>query len=436
MSCGASGYAKPTCSHNDERYLMSDTDMPSPSAPTGPLAGIRILDLSAVVMGPYATQILGDLGADVVKVEPPAGDNMRAVGPMRNPGMGALYLHLNRNKRSAVLDLKTDAGREACLRLASRADVLLYNTRPQAMARLGLDYESVAAANPAIVYVGAYGFGNRGPYAGRPAYDDLIQGMTGLPTLYRRNSGDIPRYAPLTLADRAVGMHVAIAILAGVIEARQSGRGQAIEVPMFEAMAQLVLGDHLGGHTFEPAQGGTGYARLLAEHRRPYATADGYICALIYNDKHWNRFFELMGQPQLKDDPRFCTHTARAQHIDEAYRLVSQVIATRPSAYWLEALRASDIPAAPLYSVDDLIDDPHIRAVDMIRELEHPTEGRVHSPAPVGSYSRTPPDIHRHAPRLGEHTREVLAEAGYSATEIAERFEIASPSRATRQDIT
>lgn len=405
--------------------MTSVTAMPDPSiatTPAGPLAGIRILDLSAVVMGPYATQILGDLGADIIKVEPPSGDNMRAVGPMRNPGMGALYLHLNRNKRSVVLDLKTEAGRQACLRLAEKADVLLYNTRPQAMARLGLDYESVAAVNPAIVYVGAYGFGNRGPYAGRPAYDDLIQGMTGLPSLYQRNSGDIPRYAPLTLADRAVGMQVAIAMLAGVIEARQSGKGQAVEVPMFEAMAQLVLGDHLGGHTFEPVAGDTGYARLLVSHRRPYATSDGHISVLIYNDKHWGRFFDLIGRPELKNDPHFSSHTARAQNIDAAYRLVSDVIATHTSAYWLEKLGAADIPAAPLYSVEDLIADPHIEAVDMVRHLEHPTEGAIRSPGPVGGYSRTPLAIRRHAPGLGEHTAEVLAEAGYTEQEIATRF--------------
>ena len=384
----------------------------------GPLSGIRILDLSAVVMGPYATQILGDLGADVIKVEPPSGDNLRAVGPMRNPGMGALYLHLNRNKRSVVLDLKTAAGREACLRLAQTSDVLLYNTRPQAMARLGLDYESVAAANPAIVYVGAYGFGNGGPYAGRPAYDDLIQGMTALPSLYQRNSGDVPRYAPLTLADRAVGMQVAIAILAGVVDARASGQGQSIEVPMFEAMAQLVLGDHLGGRTFNRESGETGYARLLVEHRRPYATSDGHISALIYNDKHWTRFFELIGRPDLKSDPRFADHTARSNNIDAAYRLVSEVIATQPSAYWLERLAEADIPVAPLYSVEDLLEDPHIRAVEAVKKLEHPTEGTIHSPAPVGSYSRTPLDITRHAPTLGEHTAEVLAEAGYAESDI------------------
>lgn len=403
--------------------------------PGGPLAGVRILDLSAVVMGPYATQILGDLGADVIKVEPPGGDNMRAVGPMRNAGMGALYLHLNRNKRSVVLDLKTQAGREACLRLAAKVDVLLYNTRPQAMSRLGLDYESVAAVNPRIVYVGAYGFGNAGPYAGRPAYDDLIQGMTGLPSLYQRNSGDIPRYAPLTLADRAVGMHVAIAMLAGVIEARESGKGQAIEVPMFEAMAQLVLGDHLGGHTFEPPAGATGYARLLVSHRRPYATSDGHISVLIYNDKHWSRFFDLIGRPELKRDPRFASHTARAQNIDAAYRLVSDVIATRTTAEWLEQLGAADIPAAPLYSVEDLINDPHIQAVDMVRRLNHPSEGEIRSPGPVGSYSRTPAGIRRHAPRLGEHTAEVLAEAGYSEEEINAWFAEAGPRTQPTKDI-
>lgn len=390
------------------------------SKSSGPLEGVRILDLSAVVMGPYATQILGDLGADVIKVEPPSGDNMRAVGPMRNPGMGALYLHLNRNKRSVVLDLKTAQGRQACLDLAKTSDVLLYNTRPQAMARLGLDYASVAQANPAIVYVGAYGFGRQGPYAGRPAYDDLIQGMTGLPWLYQRTSGDQPRYAPLTLADRAVGMHVAIAILAGVVEARSSGRGQDIEVPMFEAMAQLVLGDHLGGYTFEPNDGPTGYARLLVAHRRPYATTDGYISALIYNDKHWIRFFELIGRPELQQDPRFCNHTARAQHIDQAYQLVSEVLATRNNAYWLQALAQADIPAAPLYSVDDLLADPHLNAVNMVRHLQHPSEGALRSPAPVGSYSRTPIDIRRHAPQLGEHTRQVLAEAGYDPKHIEE----------------
>ncbi|SHH67307.1 CaiB/BaiF CoA transferase family protein [Pollutimonas bauzanensis] len=393
--------------------------MKTTQSSAGPLDGIRILDLSSVVMGPYATQILGDLGADVIKLESPAGDNMRAVGPMRNPGMGAMYLHLNRNKRSIVLDLKTPQGRQACLDLARTVDVLLYNVRPQAMARLGLGYAEVSGVNPKLVYVGAYGFGNAGPYGGRPAYDDLIQGMTAIPSLYQQNSGDVPRYAPLTLADRAVGMQAAIAILAGVIQARASGQGQEIEVPMFEAMAQLVLGDHLGGASFSPPEGPTGYARLLAPYRRPYATSNGYVSVLIYNDKHWSRFFQMIGRPGLLEDERFSSHTARARHIDEAYCLVSDVMATNTSEHWLQAFSDADIPAAPLYGVDDLIADPHLRQVGMLKDLQHPSEGAIRSPAPVGSYSKTPLSIRRHAPRLGEHTQEVLREAGLADEAIA-----------------
>lgn len=385
---------------------------------TGPLDGIRILDLSSVVMGPYATQILGDLGADVIKLEPPSGDTMRAVGPMRNPGMGALYLHLNRNKRSIVLDLKTPQGRQACLELAKTVDVLLYNIRPQSMARLGLSYADVSRVNPKLVYVGAYGFGNSGPYSGKPAYDDLIQGMTAIPSLYQQNSGDVPRYAPLTLADRAVGMQAAIAILAGVIQARASGQGQEIEVPMFEAMAQLVLGDHLGGETFSPPAGPTGYARLLVPYRRPYATSNGYVSVLIYNDKHWTRFFKIIERPDMLADARFNTHGARAQHIDEAYSFVSEVLAGNTSEYWLQAFSNADIPAAPLYCVDDLLTDPHLQQVGMLQNLQHPSEGAIRSPAPVGTYSKTPISIRRNAPQLGEHTQEVLHEAGLTEAEI------------------
>ncbi|GAB1579027.1 CaiB/BaiF CoA transferase family protein [Bordetella petrii] len=386
--------------------------------PAGPLAGVRILDLSSVVMGPYATQVLGDLGADIIKVESPAGDNMRAVGPMRNAGMGHLYLHLNRNKRSIVLDLKTEAGREACLKLAESCDALLYNIRPQAMARLGLSYEAVAARNPRLVYVGAYGFSEAGPYAGRPAYDDLIQGQTGIADLSSRQSGDVPRYAPLTLADRAVGLHVAIALVSATLHARAHGRGQQVEIPMFEGMAHMVLGDHLGGATFEPPLGATGYARLLAAHRKPYATSDGYLCLLIYNDKHWRNFFALIDRPDLEHDPRFCSHTARAAHIDEAYAFVAKVMRTRTSAAWLAALAQADIPAARLYSVDDLIDDPHLRATGFIQALEHPSEGRMRTPAPLGRYAATPTAIRRPAPRLGEHSREILREAGCTDAEI------------------
>ncbi|ASC68099.1 CoA transferase [Achromobacter denitrificans] len=393
------------------------TAQPS-SASSGPLAGVRILDLSSVVMGPYATQVLGDLGADVIKVEPPSGDNLRAVGPMRNPGMGHLYLHLNRNKRSVVLDLKTPEGLAACLKLAESCDALLYNIRPQAMARLGLSYEAVAARNPRIVYLGAYGFGEAGPYAGRPAYDDLIQGQTGIAALSAQQSGELPRYAPLTLADRAVGLHVGIALVSAVLHARASGRGQQVEIPMFEGMAHLVLGDHLGGATFEPPLGPTGYARLLAPHRRPYATADGYICLLIYNDKHWRNFFDLIGRPGLAQDPRFRSHGARAAHISEVYAFVADVVATRSSKAWLADLEKADIPASELYTVDGLLQDEHLAATGFIRRLEHPSEGAIRTTAPLGRYGGTPTALRRPAPRLGQHSREVLEEAGYGPERI------------------
>lgn len=401
----------------------------SPTSGAGPLSGVRILDLSSVVMGPYATQVLGDLGADVIKVESPTGDNMRAVGPMRHANMGHLYLHLNRNKRSIVLDLKTDAGREACLRLAESCDAMLYNIRPQAMARLGLSYETVSARNPRIVYIGAYGFSEAGPYAGRPAYDDLIQGQTGIAHLFSQQSGDVPRYAPLTLADRSVGLHVAIALVSAVLHARQHGVGQSVELPMFEGMAHMVLGDHLGGATFDPPLGAPGYNRLLAAHRRPYATADGYLCLLIYNDKHWRNFFSLIGRPELQDDPRFCTHTARAQHIEAVYAFVADIMRSRSSAEWLSALTDADIPAAHLYSIDELIRDPHLCATGFISEQDHPTEGRLRTPGPLGHYAGTPTAIRRPAPRLGEHSREILREAGCTEAEI----DALIAARATRE---
>jgi len=390
-----------------------------PPAPAcGPLDGVRILDLTAVVMGPYATQVLADLGADVIKVEPPAGDNMRAVGPMRNAGMGHLYLHLNRNKRSVVLDLKQAAARDACLTLAENCDAVLYNTRPLAMQRLGLDYAAFRRRNPRIVYAGAYGYGEAGPYAGRPAYDDLIQGQAGIAGLYQQQSGEQPRYAPITLADRAVGLHMAVALLAGVLHARTHGQGQSLEIPMFEGMAHMTLGDHLAGRTFEPPLGDTGYARLLAPHRKPYATRDGYICLLVYNDKHWRTFFEVIGRPELARDERFATHGARAAHIGEAYAFIAEVMREHTSAEWLERLARADIPAAPLYGIDDLIDDPHLRAVNFVRRVEHPSEGALRTPAPLGRFSATPTSLRRHAPRLGEQSLEILREAGYDDAAI------------------
>jgi crotonobetainyl-CoA:carnitine CoA-transferase CaiB-like acyl-CoA transferase len=387
---------------------------------SGPLHGVRILDLTTVVMGPFATQLLGDLGAEVIKVEPPEGDNTRHLAPMRNKGMGAIFLHMNRNKRSVVLDLKHPAGREALLRLAASADVMVYNTRPQAMARLRLSYADVSAVNPRIVYVGAFGFDQSGPYAARPAYDDLIQGAVGLPWLMLQSGSETPRYVPATLCDRIVGQATANAVLGALFHRERTGQGQAVEVPMFETMAQFVLGDHLGGRSFDPPLGEPGYARVLARLRAPYATRDGHICVLIYNDRQWQRFFEAIGQPERMREPRFATHADRARHIDEIYRFVAEEMERRTSEEWERLLTTADIPWTRMNTLTGLIEDPHLAQTGFFRRLEHPSEGAVTSMAVPARYSVSVPEMRRHAPRFGEHSEELLREAGYSDAQITQ----------------
>lgn len=386
---------------------------------SGPLDGVRVLDLTTVILGPYATQILGDLGADIVKVEAPEGDTVRYGAPMRNPGMGHIFLHLNRNKRSLVLDLKQPAGREALLKLAASADVLVYNVRPQAMARLGLTYDDVRAVNEKIIYVGAYGFSQKGRYAAKPAYDDLIQGMVALPSLIRQAGADRPRFVPSTMCDRITGLNTVNAVTAALFRRERTGKGQSVEVPMFESLAQFILGEHMAGQTFEPPRGPMGYARLLAEHRAPYETKDGYLCLLAYNDKQWRNFFAMIGSAETFDaDPRFSTPTARSRHIAEIYAFVADHMRTRTSAEWLEALTTADIPAMPLNSLEDLLDDPHLNETGFFSVVTHPTEGPMRSMAVPSTWSESQPDTPRPAPRLGEHSVEVLREAGYSAAEI------------------
>jgi len=384
------------------------------------LNGVRIVDMTTVLMGPFAGQLLGDMGADVIKVEPPQGDGTRSLGFMRHPGMGPIFMQANRSKRSIVLDLKKPAGNAALLRLAKSADVLLYNVRPQAMARLGLAYEDVVKVNPRIIYVGTYGFGQNGPYAARPAYDDLIQGAVGLPTLATEAGGDLPRYVPYTIADRTSGMSAVSAISAALYHRERTGEGQSIGIPMFETMAQLILGDHFGGLMFDPPLGPPGYARLLAKHRRPYATKDGYVCVMVYNDKQWKNFFALIGREDvLETDPRFVDLGSRSRHIDDLYALVAETMATRTTAEWLTALDQADIPVMPLNSIESLLEDPHLKATGFLQTVDHPSEGRIRSTAVPSTWSRTQPQVTRLAPRLGEHSVEVLREAGFSATEIA-----------------
>ena len=384
----------------------------------GPLDGVRILDLTTVVMGPYATQILADLGADVIKLEPPEGDVMRHNAPMRSKGMGHIFLNANRNKRSVVLDLKKGGGREACLAIAKGADVLVYNIRPQAMARLKLSYEEVRAVNPRLIYVGAFGYSQRGPYAAKAAYDDLIQGAVGLPWLAKEAGAESPRYVPATLADRSVGLHIVNAICAALYFREKCGKGQRVDVPMFESLLQTVMGEHMGGYTFLPQSGQPGYARMLAKERRPYETTDGYVCVLVYNDKQWRAFFDLIGRPELLADPRFATQEARSRDFEGAYAMIADEMKKRSTADWIAAMEAADIPVQRMNSLADIIDDPHLAATGYFRAVEHPTEGSIRSMAVPSEWSESTPEYRRHAPRLGEHTREVLREAGYAAQEI------------------
>lgn len=387
---------------------------------SGPLTGIRVLDLTTVLMGPYATQIMADMGADVIKIEPPGGDTLRGIGPMRNPGMRNIFLHVNRNKRSIVLDLKKEDGLATFFVLAKTADVVVCNIRPQAMRRLGISYDRLRTLNAKIIYAGLYGYSETGPYAGKPAYDDLIQGAAAVPSLMSKASGGEPRYVPLTLADRTVGLMAANAILAAIVARAASGVGQEIEVPMFETMAQYVLSDHMGGETFVPAIGPTGYPRLLVPERRPYRTRDGYVCVLIYSDKQWQVFLGLIGKAELfHEDPRFASIGERTRHINDLYALVGKAIADKTTAEWLVLLEQADIPSIRLHDVDSLITDEHLVQTGFMQTVTHPTEGLIRELGVPIRLSGTPVAAQQQpAPTLGQHGEEVLLGAGLSAQEL------------------
>jgi crotonobetainyl-CoA:carnitine CoA-transferase CaiB-like acyl-CoA transferase len=385
--------------------------------PAGALAGVRIVDLTTVVLGPYATQMLGDLGADVIKVEGPEGDTTRHTGPRRNPRMASLFLGTNRNKRSIVLDIKVPAARDVLLRLIDTADVFVHNVRPQKLAKLGFGSDALLARRPRLIYAAIHGWREDGPYGGRPAYDDVIQGFAGVAGLMETLTGE-PRYMPTILADKTCGLMATQAILAALFHRQNTGRGQVVEIPMFETMVSYLMIEHLYGHTFDPPKGDMGYARVLAPWRRPYRTADGRICMLAYTDRQWRRFWQAAGRPEMMDDPRFVDLAARTRHIDDVYRLAGEALAARTSREWLALFDEIEIPAGPVNALADLPNDPHLAAIGFFRHVNHPTEGAIVMPDIPLRFSDSPAEISRLPPCFGEHGREILGELGLTSESI------------------
>ena len=383
------------------------------SASPGPLTGIRILDMTTVLLGPYAAQMLGDQGADVIKIEAPGGDSTRQTGPARERGMASAFLGANRNKRSVVLDLKQASAQDAFLQMIEDADVLLCSIRPQKLADLGIDIERLRVRNPRLIVVTIQGFGEDGPYAGRPAYDDIIQGLCGLAALSGGADGE-PRYLPTVIADKTCALFATQAVLMALVGRATTGSGSHVDVPMLECMVSFTLVEHLYGGQFNPPLGDLGYSRLLTKWRKPYPTLDGYVCVVPYSDQHWRRFFNEAGRADLLSDPRFADMAARTQNIDALYAELAACIATRTSAEWLETCDRLDVPAAPLRSLQDLQSDPHLKTTGFFERIEDPNMGSLTMPASPLRVMDVGACPIRVPPRLGEHTREVLAEAGVS----------------------
>jgi crotonobetainyl-CoA:carnitine CoA-transferase CaiB-like acyl-CoA transferase len=380
----------------------------------GPLEGIRIVDLTSVVVGPLATQILADHGAEVIKVESPGGDLGRTIGGLGvTPGMGPKFLHLNRNKRSIVLDLKKPAGYDALLKLVELADVLVWNIRPDAMARMKLSYEDVKAVNPKIIYCGMFGFGQGGRYRKKPAYDSIIQGSAGVAALYHRAAGE-PRYLPMVMADKTVGLIAVQMMLMALFHRERTGEGQAIEIPMFENMAAFVMSEHMYMKTFDPPRGPTGDPRLLDPQAKPMQTKDSYICISANTNAQAFAFFDAIGRPELKTDPRFDSIAARFRNVGEYFRIRGEALKEKTTAEWLGIFDACDVPAMPYHTLDSLLEDPHLQDVGFFTRVEHPTEGPVLNISLPNKLSRGARSDFTPAPKIGQDSVAVLREAGFS----------------------
>ena len=380
----------------------------------GPLAGLRILDLTTVLFGPFGAQTLGDWGAEIIKVEGLGGDMWRNSGIFRNRGMSGQFMAANRNKRSIAIDLKHAQGKEVLRRLLPTVDALVSNVRPAGLARLGFSYETCRELNPRLVYAVATGFGQDGPWAARPAFDEVIQAASGFASAM--GTDEEPQFVPSLIGDKICGMALTAAVTAALLHRERTGEGQMVEVPMLETLASFNSIEMFGGKAFVPPIGPTGYKRMKA--RRPVKTKDGWLTMLPYSGENWVSFFEAVGHPECIEEFAVQDPVARARNIDRIYDKMREIAVTRTTAEWEELLLRIDVPHTAFAKLAEVEQQEHLAAVGLFQEVDHPSEGKLLQARPPARFSRSPASVRRLAPRLGEHTREVLAEAGYAEPEI------------------